>query len=60
MGVGPARMEELVVDERVGFFVNHDLASYDVPVHADVPHQEVIFLDETDPCFLTECSLRSA
>jgi xanthine dehydrogenase YagR molybdenum-binding subunit len=20
-----------------------------VPVHADIPHQEVIFLDETDP-----------
>jgi xanthine dehydrogenase YagR molybdenum-binding subunit len=32
-----------------GFFVNHDLASYEVPVHADIPHQEVIFLDETDP-----------
>jgi xanthine dehydrogenase YagR molybdenum-binding subunit len=49
MGVGAALMEELVVDERVGFFVNHDLASYEVPVHADIPHQEVIFLDETDP-----------
>ena len=22
---------------------------YEVPVHADIPHQEVIFLDETDP-----------
>jgi xanthine dehydrogenase YagR molybdenum-binding subunit len=32
-----------------GFFVNHDLAGYEVPVHADIPHQEVIFLDETDP-----------
>jgi xanthine dehydrogenase YagR molybdenum-binding subunit len=49
MGVGAALMEELVVDERVGFFVNHDLASYEVPVHADMPHQDVIFLDETDP-----------
>jgi xanthine dehydrogenase YagR molybdenum-binding subunit len=37
------------VDERLGFFVNHDLAGYEVPVHADIPHQEVIFLDETDP-----------
>ena len=26
-----------------------DLAGYEVPVHADIPHQEVIFLDETDP-----------
>jgi xanthine dehydrogenase YagR molybdenum-binding subunit len=49
MGVGAALMEHLVVDQRGGFFVNHDLASYEVPVHADIPHQEVIFLDETDP-----------
>jgi xanthine dehydrogenase YagR molybdenum-binding subunit len=49
MGVGAALMEELAVDKRHGFFVNHDLAGYEVPVHADIPHQEVIFLDETDP-----------
>jgi xanthine dehydrogenase YagR molybdenum-binding subunit len=49
MGVGAALMEDLVVDKRLGFFVNHDLASYEVPVHADIPHQEVVFLDETDP-----------
>ncbi len=49
MGVGAALMEELVVDKNRGFFVNHDLAGYEVPVHADIPHQDVIFLDETDP-----------
>ncbi len=49
MGVGAALMEKLEVDTRVGFFANHDLAGYEVPVHADIPHQEVIFLDETDP-----------
>lgn len=49
MGVGAALMEELSVDTRLGFFVNHDLAGYEVPVHADIPHQEVIFLDEADP-----------
>jgi len=49
MGVGAALMEELAVDTRLGYFVNHDLAGYEVPVHADIPHQEVIFLDETDP-----------
>src|SRR5438105_4392627 len=49
MGVGAALMEALAVDKRLGFFVNHDLAGYEVPVHADIPHQEVIFLDETDP-----------
>lgn len=49
MGVGGALSEELVVDRERGFFVNHDLAGYEVPVHADIPHQEVIFLDEADP-----------
>lgn len=49
MGVGAALMEALVVDRRGGFFVNHDLAGYEVPVHADIPHQDVVFLDETDP-----------
>jgi xanthine dehydrogenase YagR molybdenum-binding subunit len=49
MGVGAALMEELAVDKRAGFFVNHDLAGYEVPVHADIPHQDTIFLDETDP-----------
>ncbi|KHK91113.1 aldehyde oxidoreductase molybdenum-binding subunit PaoC [Novosphingobium malaysiense] len=49
MGAGAALSEELAVDKRFGFFVNHDLAGYEVPVHADIPHQEVIFLDETDP-----------
>lgn len=49
MGVGSALMEELAVDTRLGLFVNHDLAGYEVPVHADIPHQEVVFLDEVDP-----------
>ena len=51
MGVGEALMEHLAVDKWPdrGFFVNHDLAGYEVPVHADIPHQEVIFLDATDP-----------
>lgn len=49
MGVGAALMEELAVDKRKGFFVNHDLAGYEVPVHADIPHQDTIFLEETDP-----------
>ncbi len=48
MGTGAALMEELVVDTKRGFFANHDLAGYEVPVHADIPHQEVIFLDEVD------------
>ena len=50
MGVGAALMEELAVDKRHGFFVNHDLAGYEVPVHADIPHQDVIFLDDPIQC----------
>jgi xanthine dehydrogenase YagR molybdenum-binding subunit len=49
MGLGAALMEELSVDHRHGFFVNHDLAGYEVPVHAGIPRQEVVFLDEVDP-----------
>ncbi len=48
MGLGAALMEEAVVDPRRGYFVNHDLAEYHVPVHADVPMQDVLFLDEVD------------
>ena len=49
MGVGAALMEELRVDSERGYFVNHDLASYEVPVNADIPHQDVIFIDDPDP-----------
>jgi len=48
MGVGAALMEELAVDRRRGYFVNHDMAGYEVPVHADIPHLDVVFLDEAD------------
>ncbi|BAT58563.1 xanthine dehydrogenase molybdenum-binding subunit [Variibacter gotjawalensis] len=48
MGVGAALMEELVVDTQQGFFANHDLAEYAVPVSADIPDQDVVFLDEID------------
>ena len=48
MGIGAALMEEMAVDTRFGFFVNHDLAGYEVPVHADVPHLDVHFIDEVD------------
>lgn len=47
-GVGAALMEETVLDRRHGHFVNHDLAEYHVPVHADVPGIEVLFLPEED------------
>ncbi|EQA99817.1 xanthine dehydrogenase [Sphingobium quisquiliarum P25] len=48
MGAGAALMEELHVDTRFGFFVNHDMAEYLVPVHADIPDQDVLFVEELD------------
>lgn len=48
MEIGATLMEELTVDTRCSFFVNHDFAGYDVPVHVDNPYQELIFLDEID------------
>ena len=48
MGVGAALMEELIVDPRFGYFVNHDMAEYQVPVHADIPEQDVLFIEELD------------
>jgi xanthine dehydrogenase YagR molybdenum-binding subunit len=47
-GVGAALTEGMTLDSRFGFFVNHDLAEYHVPVHADVPDVEAIFLPELD------------
>jgi xanthine dehydrogenase YagR molybdenum-binding subunit len=43
-GVGSALHENAVVDTRFGSFVNHDLAGYHVPVHADVPAVEAIMV----------------
>jgi xanthine dehydrogenase YagR molybdenum-binding subunit len=47
-GIGAALTEDLVVDKKYGYFVNHDLAEYHLPVHADVPDLEVVFLPELD------------
>ena len=47
-GIGYALEEDLVVDARNGLIVNHDLAEYHVPVHADVPKLDVVLLEERD------------
>jgi xanthine dehydrogenase YagR molybdenum-binding subunit len=48
MGIGAALMEEVAVDHRFGSYINHDLAEYHVPVHADIPDMEIVFLPELD------------
>ena len=47
-GVGAALEEGLNLDPRFGSYVNHDLAEYHVPVHADVPTSTRVFLPELD------------
>lgn len=46
--IGMALMEEGVVDHRLGRYINNNLADYHVPVSADVPHMDVIFIDKAD------------
>jgi xanthine dehydrogenase YagR molybdenum-binding subunit len=48
-GIGMALMEEGVFDHRFGRYVNNNLADYHLPVHADVPHIEALFIDKPDP-----------
>jgi xanthine dehydrogenase YagR molybdenum-binding subunit len=48
MGIGGALSEDMALDTERGMFANHDLAGYEVAVHADIPEQEVIFLDTLD------------
>ena len=47
-GIGAALMEAAETDTRYGYFVNHDLAEYHVPAHADVPAIDAVFLPELD------------
>jgi xanthine dehydrogenase YagR molybdenum-binding subunit len=47
-GVGAALEEAVLLDKRYGLYVNHDLAEYHVPVHADIPDVDAIFLPELD------------
>jgi xanthine dehydrogenase YagR molybdenum-binding subunit len=48
-GIGMALTEEGVIDHRYGRWVNNNFADYHVPVHADVPDVEVLFVDKPDP-----------
>ncbi|MFY0581958.1 xanthine dehydrogenase family protein molybdopterin-binding subunit [Cystobacter fuscus] len=47
-GIGMALEEETLLDQKLGRFMNHDLAEYHVPVNADVHDIDVIFVDEED------------
>ena len=47
-GIGYALMEDAVLDQRYGQFVNHDLGEYHIPSHADVPPLDVLFVEKID------------
>jgi xanthine dehydrogenase YagR molybdenum-binding subunit len=48
-GIGMVLMEDAVFDHRFGRCINNNLADYHVPVSADVPHIEPLFIDKPDP-----------
>jgi xanthine dehydrogenase YagR molybdenum-binding subunit len=49
MGIGGALMEHTVYDRRTARPVTDNLADYAVPVHADAPQIEALFIDRPDP-----------
>ena len=47
-GIGMALMEQARMDHRFGRYLNNQLAEYHLPVAADVPDIDVLFIDEPD------------
>ncbi|MFB9861997.1 xanthine dehydrogenase family protein molybdopterin-binding subunit [Rufibacter immobilis] len=47
-GIGFALQEHTVMDNHLGRFVNHDLDKYHLPVNADTPATDIIFVEEKD------------
>ncbi len=48
MGIGMALTEEAVIDHRYGKVVNASFADYHVPVNADIPQIEALFVNKPD------------
>src|SRR5205814_338433 len=48
-GLSMALHEHTAVDSRTGRYLNTDLSEYLVPVHADMPEIDIVFIDEPDP-----------
>lgn len=47
-GIGMALMEASVMDHRFGRYITSDFANYHIPVHADIPQIDVIYIDNPD------------
>jgi len=48
-GIGMALMEDVVMDDRTGRTVTASFGDYHVPVQADIPQMEMMFVNEKDP-----------
>jgi xanthine dehydrogenase YagR molybdenum-binding subunit len=48
-GIGMALMEEAFLDDRNGRTVNASFGDYHVPVNADIPQMDMLFVNEKDP-----------
>ncbi len=48
-GIGMALMEEVVIDHRYGRLVNNNFADYHIPVNADIPQIDALFVNKPDP-----------
>lgn len=49
MGLGQALWEDTMIDQRFGRYINTDLGEYLVPVNADVPAIDAVFVGQPDP-----------
>jgi xanthine dehydrogenase YagR molybdenum-binding subunit len=49
MGSGMGLMEEAIIDHRYGRLVNNNFADYHMPVQADIPQIEALFVNKPDP-----------
>jgi xanthine dehydrogenase YagR molybdenum-binding subunit len=47
-GLGMALQEESIMDRGFGDYLNHDLAQYHVPVHADIEEIDAVWVEEDD------------
>lgn len=48
-GIGMALMEDVVLDDRNGRTVTASFGDYHVPVQADIPQMDMLFVNEKDP-----------
>jgi xanthine dehydrogenase YagR molybdenum-binding subunit len=47
-GIGAAMTEETLMDHRYGRYINSNFVDYHVPVHADVPPMDILFVNKPD------------